>query len=64
MNFGYQPNAVYGAPYGGYGAYPVANNAGVGIIAIVLVVFLLLIICCCCCGGCGCFNRGGNGMNI
>ncbi|CCZ84883.1 unknown [Firmicutes bacterium CAG:631] len=60
MNFGYQPNAVYGAPYG-YGAYP-TNNCGVGIVAIVLVVFLLLIICCCCCGGIGCFNRCGNTM--
>ncbi len=60
MNFGYQPNAVYGAPYG---AYPTNTNTGVGIVAIVLVVFLLLIICCCCCGGVsGCFNRCGNTM--
>lgn len=48
MTFGYQPNAVYGAPVG-YGN-PCCNGCRTGgiagYLAIILVVFLLLIICC------------------
>lgn len=53
--YGYQPNAVYQAPY--YGGSCCNVNRGASWIAIALVIFLLLIICCCCCN-----KFGGNGI--